>query len=175
MSYSGRSGKFANAGIVVPVDLSAQGLFAGVEFQEELEARAFEMGGRNFGAPAQSLAAFVADRLDRRPLPESTFPTGLVPARLSELFGREIAGALAASFVFFDRKIPGFVDRGLAVAPETRTSSPLRVLRDPGTLQAAGTEGLYPLGEGAGYAGGIVSSAADGVRLATLARLRRRG
>ena len=175
MSYSGRSGKFANAGIVVPVDLSAQGLFAGVEFQEELEARAFEMGGRNFGAPAQSLAAFVADRPDRRPLPESTFPTGLVPARLSELFGREIAGVLAASFVFFDRKIPGFVDRGLAVAPETRTSSPLRILRDPGTLQAVGTEGLYPLGEGAGYAGGIVSSAADGVRLATLARIRRRG
>ena len=175
MSYSGRSGEFANAGIVVPVDLTEEGLFAGLEFQEELERRAFEMGGRNFGAPAQSLAAFVADRVDRRPLPASTFPTGLVPARLSELFGREIAGALAASFVHFDRKIPGFVDRGLAVAPETRTSSPLRVLRDPGTLQAAGTEGLYPLGEGAGYAGGIVSSAADGVRLATLARLRRRG
>ena len=172
MSYSGRSGKFANAGIVVPVDLTAEGLFAGLEFQEELERRAFEMGGSDFGAPAQSVAAFVAGRADRGPLPESTWPTGLVPSRLSELFGPRLTEALASSLVSFDRAIPGFVDRGLAVGPETRTSSPLRVLRDPETLRAAGTEGLYPLGEGAGYSGGIVSSAADGVRLGVLAKRR---
>ena len=130
------------------------------------------MGGSDCGAPAQSVAAFVAGRADRGPLPESTWPTGLVPSRLSELFGPRLTEALASSLVSFDRAIPGFVDRGLAVGPETRTSSPLRVLRDPETLRAAGTEGLYPLGEGAGYSGGIVSSAADGVRLGVLAKRR---
>jgi uncharacterized FAD-dependent dehydrogenase len=174
MSYSRRSAKFANSGIVVPVDLREQGLFAGLEFQRELERRAFEFGGGNWGAPAQSLRAFLDDRYDVN-LPASSWPGTLKAVRHRELLGQRMWEDIAESLLDFDRKIPGFIREGLAVSPETRTSSPLRIPRDPLTLEAVGIGGLYPLGEGAGYAGGIVSSAADGVRLGCLAKLRRAG
>jgi uncharacterized FAD-dependent dehydrogenase len=79
---------------------------------------------------------------------------------------KTICKSLAEGFQNFDRKIPGFIDEGLIVAPETRTSSPIRITRNNDTLESVNTRGLYVLGEGAGYAGGIVTSAADGARLA---------
>lgn len=173
MSYSRRNSRWANSGIVVPVDLSGEGLWAGIDFQEQLERRAFELGGGSFGAPAQSIRSMIDDRLDRAPLQQSSWPNTLAPSRLSELFGEKLSQTLCRSFLDFDRKIPGFISSGLAVAPETRTSSPLRMSRHPQTLESIGVRGLYPLGEGAGYAGGIVSSAADGLRFASLARLRK--
>ena len=87
--------------------------------------------------------------------------------------GESLCESLAEGFTDFDRKIPGFIREGLIVAPETRTSSPLRILRNPETLESVSTQGLFVLGEGAGYAGGIITSAADGVRLANRARLQK--
>jgi hypothetical protein len=83
---------------------------------------------------------------------------------------KTICNSLAEGFQNFDRKIPGFIEQGLIVAPETRTSSPLRIPRNNETLESINTKGLFVLGEGAGYAGGIVTSAADGVRLAHFAK-----
>jgi len=77
-----------------------------------------------------------------------------------------VADALRDSFRDFERKIPGFIAKGLMIGPESRTSSPVRIPRDPDTLESVSTPGLYPLGEGAGYSGGIVSSGGDGMRFA---------
>lgn len=168
MSYSARDGEFANGAIVVPVKASAK-LFGGLELQRELEAKAFLMGGRTYSAPAQTVKAFLNTSLDKA-LPKTSYQCGLVPANLHELLPRDIAASLAEGFENFDRKIPGFIAEGLMVAPETRTSSPLRITRNPDTLEAVATRGLFVLGEGAGYAGGIVTSAADGVKFAFRAR-----
>jgi len=164
MSYSKRNAPFANSGLVVPVDLSSQGLWKGIELQQKLEKEAFLRGGENYGAPAQTIRAFLDNRRDAN-LPRSSFPRPLTEDNLHEWFPKEILQSLMHSLENFERKIPGFLD-GLLVAPETRTSSPVRIQRDPLTLESVNVKGLFPLGEGAGYAGGIVSSAGDGVRLA---------
>jgi uncharacterized FAD-dependent dehydrogenase len=167
MSYSGRSAPFANSGIVVPVDYSNHpDPLAGIHQQELLEREAFNRGGKNFGAPAQTIRSFLEDRLDKT-LPKSSWPGSLEPTKHSEWFASDILAALTPAFQDFERKIPGFIEQGLMVSPETRTSSPVRVLRDPLTYESVSLKGLYPLGEGAGFAGGIVSSAADGVRFSS--------
>lgn len=184
MSYSNRAGAFANSAVVVPVtpeDLREMGLtgpsagasplagaspMAGFEFIRSLEVKAFAMGGGEFTFPAQTIRAYMDGRLDDGPQPKTSFPKPLRWADFRELFPPKIALALRESFRSFDQKLPGFIDKGLIIGPESRTSSPLRVLRDPITLESISTRGLFPLGEGAGYSGGIVSSGADGVRMA---------
>lgn len=167
MSYSRRNGPFANSGIVVPVDFTdSEDMLEGMKQQHTLEARAFEMGGGDYGAPAQTIQSFLDGKVDRD-LPKSSFPRDLIPTDLHTLFDESLSKSLRNSLENFDRKIPGFIKNGLLVAPETRTSSPLRMLRDDRTLESINTSGIFPLGEGAGYSGGIVSSAADGVRLAS--------
>jgi uncharacterized FAD-dependent dehydrogenase len=172
MSYSKRNAPFANSGLIVPVDPAGlakkKDVLAGLDWQRDIEKRAFAMGGGNYGAPAQTIESFLEKRVDRE-LPKSSFPRDLYPVDLHELFPAEISLALENSLQDFDRKIKGYIAKGLLVAPETRTSSPVRVVRNPKTLESLNVRGLFPLGEGAGYAGGIVSSAADGVRLASLA------
>jgi uncharacterized FAD-dependent dehydrogenase len=116
--------------------------------------------------PAQTIAAYMEDRVDAIPLPRTSFPKPLKWANLRTLFPPKIADALRESFRNFDRKLPGFIEQGLIIGPESRTSSPVRILRDSATLESVSTPGLFPLGEGAGYSGGIVSSGADGFRLA---------
>ena len=170
MSYSRRNGPFANGAIAVPIAASEK-LFGGLDLQRKIEADAFSVGGKNYAAPAQTIKSFLAHKEDTR-LPKSTYPCGLVPSNLWDWMDKTICKSLAEGFLNFDRKIPGFIEEGLIVAPETRTSSPLRMSRNNDTLESTNTKGLFVLGEGAGYAGGIVTSAADGVRLAHYAKMR---
>ena len=168
MSYSRRNGPLANGAIVVPVEASEK-LFGGLEFQRKTERDAFEVGGKNYAAPAQTIKAFLAHHADKG-LPKSTYPCGLVASNMWDWLDKKICMSLEEGFKNFDRKIPGFIEEGLIVAPETRTSSPLRITRNNETLESINTQGLFVLGEGAGYSGGIVTSAADGVRLAVRAK-----
>lgn len=168
MSYSARNGAFANGAIVVPVKASAE-LFGGIELQRDLEARAFDFGGKTYSAPAQTIAAFLKNSTDKA-LPKTSYECGLAAVNLHDLLPSEIAASLAEGFENFERKIPGFIREGLIVAPETRTSSPVRITRNGDTLEAVNTRGLFVLGEGAGYAGGIVTSAADGTKFAFRAK-----
>lgn len=170
MSHSHRRGPYANGAIVVPVKAS-ETLFGGLEKQRSLEKAAFECGGKNYTAPAQSIKAFIENKTDSSPLASTTYPCGLLPSNLHEWFDKEIAESLAEGFLNFEKKIPGFINEGLIIAPETRTSSPLRIPRHPDTLESLNTRGLFLLGEGAGYSGGIVTSAADGMRFAYRAKL----
>ena len=177
MSYSRRNGAFANGAIAVPITAGAEGfdipssgsLFGGLDLQRKIESDAFNVGGKAYAAPAQTIKSFLAHREDKS-LPKSTYPCGLVQSNLWDWMDKTICQSLAEGFQNFDRKIPGFINEGLIVAPETRTSSPLRITRNNETLESVNTKGLFVLGEGAGYAGGIVTSAADGVRLAHFAR-----
>ena len=177
MSYSRRNGAFANGAIAVPITAGAEGfdipssgsLFGGLDLQRKIETDAYNVGGKNYAAPAQTIKNFLAHREDKN-LPKSTYPCGLVPSNLWDWMDKTICNSLAEGFQNFDRKIPGFIEQGLIVAPETRTSSPLRIPRNNETLESVNTQGLFVLGEGAGYAGGIVTSAADGVRLAHYAK-----
>ena len=169
MSYSRRNGWAANGAIVVPVEASDT-LFGGLEFQRKIERDAFDVGGKGYAAPAQTIKAFLAHRTDRE-LPKSTYPCGLAACNMWDWLDKKICKSLAEGFQNFDRKIPGFIEEGLIVAPETRTSSPLRITRNNDTLESVNTQGLFVLGEGAGYSGGIVTSAADGIRLAVRAKI----
>ena len=146
--------------------------WTGVEFQKRLERDACLAGGGGFRAPAQRAEDFLAGR-ESADLPDSSYSRGLAPCDLGALLPAFVVAELRTALQEFDRKIPGFVRNGLMIAPETRTSSPVRILRDPSTLAVQGIEGLHALGEGAGWSGGIVTSAADGLRLADRARSRR--
>lgn len=168
MSYSARNGEFANGAIVVPVKASAD-LFGGIEFQRKLEAKAFNLGGKTYSAPAQTIAAFLKNSTDKT-LTKTSYECGITAVNLHDLLPSEIAASLAEGFENFERKIPGFIREGLIVAPETRTSSPVRITRNGNTLESVNTRGLFVLGEGAGYAGGIVTSAADGTKFAFRAK-----
>lgn len=175
MSFKARGSRFANAGLVVPVGADLlrdwtlrngmpDDLWSGVRFQSALERAAFELGGGGFRAPAQRALDFLEGR-EGADLGPTSYARGLSSRDLGELLPDFITSQLRQALVDFDRKIPGFVREGLLIAPETRTSSPMRVPRDPTTLQVPGIEGLFALGEGAGWSGGIVTSAADGLRL----------
>ncbi|MDO4947064.1 MAG: FAD-dependent oxidoreductase [Fibrobacter sp.] len=177
MSYSHRNGPLANGAIAVPITPGAEGfdiktagtLFGGLDLQRKIEADAYAVGGKNYAAPAQTIKNFLAKRVDKN-LPKTTYPCGLVNSNMWDWMDKTICASLAEGFQNFDKKIPGFIEEGLIVAPETRTSSPLRITRNNETLESVNTKGLYVLGEGAGYSGGIVTSAADGIRLAHYAK-----
>lgn len=177
MSYSHRNGPLANGAIAVPITPGAEGfdiktagtLFGGLDLQRKIEADAYAVGGKNYAAPAQTIKNFLAKRVDKN-LPKTTYPCALVNSNMWDWMDKTICASLAEGFQNFDKKIPGFIEEGLIVAPETRTSSPLRITRNNETLESINTKGLYVLGEGAGYSGGIVTSAADGIRLAHYAK-----
>ena len=172
MSPSRRNSRFANSGIVVPVDdhdlrpFGYAGVLAGIAFQRSVEQRAFEMGGRSQAAPAQRLIDFLEGKMSDS-LPESSYQPGLQPARLTELFPEQITYRLKKAFNDFGRKMKGYMtNQAQLVAVESRTSSPVRIPRDPETLEHVRIRRLFPAGEGAGYAGGIASAAIDGERCA---------
>lgn len=168
MSPSNRGSRWANSGIVTEIreeDVLHYGIgpLAGTEYQASLERMAWKEGGMSQRAPAQRLTDFVEGKASAT-LPEASYFPGLTPSPIHEWLPEEITGRLKKGFTEFGKKMKGFLTReALVAAVESRTSSPVRVLRDPVTLTACGTEGLYPAGEGAGYAGGIVSSAVDGM------------
>ncbi|NPA36780.1 MAG: FAD-binding protein [Chlorobi bacterium] len=172
MSPSGRNTPYANSGIVVeikPEDFekySDKGPLAGLEYQKELERIAFVNGGTGFVAPAQRLADFVDGRLSFD-LPECSYVPGTISSPLHFWIPDEIGLRLRKAFEMFDRKMRGFVtNEAMVLGVESRTSSPVRIPRDRETFQHIQVEGLFPCGEGAGYAGGIASSAIDGERCA---------
>jgi uncharacterized FAD-dependent dehydrogenase len=168
MSNSRHSSPFANAALVVtlaPRELG-EGAWAGVAFQAALEAEAFAAGGGDYTAPAQQASDFLAGRESRRLGPNS-YRFGVRPGRLDRLLPKGVTDALRYALARFDRAIPGFAsEAGLLVGVESRSSGPLRLPRDPETRRARGFANLFPVGEGAGYAGGIMSAAIDGARSA---------
>jgi hypothetical protein len=174
MSNSMHSSPFANAAVVTtfgPAEYGP-GPFAGVEFQERMETSFFAAGGGDYTAPAQRADDFLAGRTSGA-LPPTSYSFGTVPARIDELLPGRARDAIAAALRRFDRQIPGFAGpEGVLVGLESRSSGPVRLPRDPETAAAEGFANLFPIGEGAGYAGGIMSAAIDGAR-AALAFLRR--
>jgi len=166
MSNSRHSSPYANAGLVVtlgPRDFGP-GTFAGVEFQEAMERRFFEAGGGDYTAPAQRASDFMAGQgTSDQSLGSSSYKFGLAPARIDELLPEGVRDSLRRALTHWDRSIPGFAGGdGLLVGVESRSSGPLRIPRSDETRRAAGFGNLYPVGEGAGYAGGIMSAAIDG-------------
>jgi len=167
MSPSRRNTPFANAGIVV--ELRKEDFADAREalaFQAELERTAFRYGGGGQVAPAQRMTDFIAGRLSRS-LPECSYIPGLFPSTLHEWLPEQVGGRLREGVKQFGQKMRGyFTEEAVLVGVESRTSSPVRVLRSPDTFESLSHKGLYPAGEGAGCAGGIVSSAVDGQRCA---------
>lgn len=169
MSPSNRGSRWSNSGMVVeilPEDIPGDDRLKMMRFQEEIEKRFFEESGRTQNAPAQRMADFVVGR-ESRDLPPTSFAPGIHPARVDRLLPCAVSERMRKAFRVFDSKYRGFLtNEAVLIGAETRTSSPVRVPRDKDTLQHITVEGLFPAGEGAGYAGGIVSAAIDGERCA---------
>jgi len=152
-------------------------VFRGQSFQRRVEEAAFVLGGGTYAAPAIRVTDFLKSRTARvepRELPRTTYGPAAVPRLLDGLYPAPYLDALAEGLLAFDRKMKGFVsDEALLIAPESRTSSPVRIDRDE-TCESS-LPGLFPAGEGAGFAGGIVSAALDGLRVARAVRARLTG
>lgn len=175
MSPSRRDSFFANSGIVVAVDekdfmnSANSGALAGMEFQAAIERRACEVAGGTQRAPAQRLVDFVEGRVSSS-LPTTSYQPGLVSTDLKEVLPSFIYQSLRTAFREFGKKMKGYYTNDAhVVGVESRTSSPVKVPRDSDTLEHLQVRGLFPCGEGAGYAGGIVSAAMDGERCAEAA------
>lgn len=175
MSASARAGRFANSGMVVEIhpgdfpEFSAEGALEMMALQESLERNMFLAAGGSIVAPAQRMLDFVNGKRSVT-LPASSYAPGLQSADFSKLLPPFIARRLSKGFVEFGRKAKGFLtNEAVMIGLESRTSSPVRIVRDPETLQSINVSALYPAGEGAGYAGGIVSAAVDGIRCARAA------
>lgn len=172
MSPSHRGSPYANSGIVVeirPEDFekySRHGVFSGLEFQKELEHDAWTNGGKTQSAPAQRLADFVSGKFSGS-LPKVSYFPGITSSPLHEWLPPAIGSRLREGFRYFGEIMKGYLtNEAVILGVESRTSSPLRIPRDPENMQHVKYRGLYPCGEGSGYAGGIVSSAVDGIRAA---------
>ncbi len=171
MSEHARDGENANSALVVSVDAAdfGNGVLDGIAFQRQLERTAFRLGGGDYRAPAQSVSSFLDGSSPdlSHPKTQPTFSCGVREADLHSAFPEQVNRMLEQGMRRFERKLPGFADADAIITGiETRTSSPVRMTRNPDSLQALGVDGLYPCGEGAGYAGGIVSAAVDGIRVA---------
>jgi uncharacterized FAD-dependent dehydrogenase len=169
MSLSTRASPFANSGLVVTIpvaDFGASDVLAGVRLQEVYERKAFALSGPEYRCPIQRAEDFLADRATTG-LPACSYPRGLVLASVAELAPPLVVDALKRGLPLLDRRWHGrFLRDATLVGPEARGSCPVRIRRDERTRQSPGIGGLYPVGEGAGYAGGIVSAAVDGLKSA---------
>ena len=171
-SPSKRNNPWANSGIVVEVKLSDlerlnyTGPLAGMHLQQDIEKKAYDLGGKNQFAPAQRATDFIYNKKSTT-LPDSSYSPGITPTNLRDLFPKFISECLMGALQHFNSKMPNFAGpNALLIAPETRTSSPVRIPRDKELLNHPEIKNLFPCGEGAGYAGGIVSAAIDGERCA---------
>lgn len=169
MSSSTRGGRWANSGMVVevlPEDVEGNDPLKMMRFQQKIEEDFFKESGQSQNAPAQRMVDFVSSRpsLD---LPPTSYAPGIHAARIDRLLPQQIARRLQKGFEEFGRKQRGFLtNEAVLIGDETRTSAPVRIPRNPETLNHIDAIGLFPCGEGAGYAGGIVSAAIDGERCA---------
>ena len=171
MSPASRGTQWSNSGMVVelrPEDVEGEGVLKMMEYQEQLERTTWQQGNRKQTAPAQRMADFVNNRLSFD-LPKSSYAPGLISSPLHFWLPPFIGKRLQEGFKAFGKKSHGFLtNEAVLIAVETRTSSPVRITRMPDTLQHIGVRGLFPCGEGAGYAGGIVSAGVDGERCAEM-------
>ncbi len=172
MSPSRRNSKFANSGIVVEIkvedfpEYEKYGVLAGLKFQQSLEQTAFLNGGNGLIAPAQRLHDFVNGKLSPA-LPETSYNPGILSSPLHFWLPEHISKRLRKGFKYFGKRMRGYLtNEAVVLGVETGTSSPVRIPRDKETLQHPQIKNLYPCGEGAGYSGGIISSAVDGERCA---------
>ncbi len=167
MSNNARCGKNANSALLVNVttsDFPSTDPLSGVDFQEEIEKKAFVLAGSDYKAPAQYVADFLGVEMHEKV--EPTYRPGVKFCDIKEVFPGFVTDTLKLAIKEFDRKLKGFADGGAVMsAPETRSSAPLRIVRDKESYMAD-IQGLYPAGEGAGYAGGIMSAAVDGIKVA---------
>lgn len=172
-SPSKRNNPYANSGIVTAVELKdfihfqkKQSPLSGMYFQQAVERKSFEYGGGKFVAPAQRMADFTQKKTSSS-LPNCSYLPGITPAPLNEVLPPFVYSSLQQAFIEFGKKMRGyFTNEAVLVATESRTSSPVRIPRDNETTQHPQIKMLFPCGEGAGYAGGIVSAAMDGERVA---------
>lgn len=171
-SPSKRNNEWANSGVVVeahPQDwekLGFTGNLGGVKFQRSIEEKAYQLGKTKQFAPAQRASDFIQNKISSD-LPHSSYQPGITSCNLNEVFPEFISKSLREALVQFEKKMPGYASRNaLLIAPETRTSSPVRIPRDTQSLHHPEIKNLFPCGEGAGYAGGIASAAIDGERVA---------
>lgn len=171
-SSSRRARATANSGIVVELreedfkPFKEHGPLAAIEFQKMIEKKAWEMGGKTQTAPAQRLTDFISGKISQS-LPKTSYAPGIRSVDLREVLPGYIYDALRNGFLKFEQSMKGYVtDEAIVHAPETRTSSPVRIPRDRTSMQHVRIKGLYPCGEGAGYAGGIISAAMDGEKCA---------
>ena len=165
MSYHARNARNSNSAIVVSVkreDLPSNPM-GGIQFQRKIEKRAFDLAG-GYGAPAMNIRDFLSGNNSKELNVLSSYKPYVKIGDYTSCLPGFVVDSLRAGFLEFDKKIRGFQD-GIMLGVETRTSSPVRIVRDDGG-QCEGISGLYPSGEGAGYAGGIVSAAVDGIRTA---------
>lgn len=168
MSYSKRQSPFSNSALVVTVPIAEYGTthpLSGITYQRAIENKAYRASG-GYTPPAMKVADFLAHRVGSQHVKASLAVTESVDFR--EILPATLLDPLRAGIVQFERSLPGFIEQGVMIAPETRTSSPVRMPRDLITGESLGDQGrrIFPCGEGAGYAGGIVSAAVDGVRCA---------
>ena len=168
MSNAARDGKFANAALITTIPA---GTFAvpgdAFDFLDRLEAKLAQAGGGGCVAPAQTARDFLNGKTGRLPS-ETSYCFGLAPARLDSIMPAPVTASLRRALVHFDKIMPGFLDRGVMIGGETHVSSPVRFDRDRATYKSS-VDGLYFCGEGAGFAGGIVSAAVDGLHTADAA------
>ena len=171
MSPASRGTQWSNSGMVVeirPEDITGEGVLKVMHYQEELEKMCWQQGNMKQTAPAQRMADFVNGKLSYD-LPKSSYAPGLISSPLHFWLPKIIVKRLQEGFKAFGRNAHGFLtNEAVMIAVETRTSSPVRILRDRDTLQHVRIQGLFPCGEGAGYAGGIVSAGVDGERCAEM-------
>ncbi len=178
MSQYSRHERNANSAIVVGIEpkdytlgkfaAKDDSVLAGIEFQRRLEEQAFNMGGESYDAPVQLVGDFLAGRkTGEHGSVIPSYKPGVTYCDLSEALPDYAIAAIREALPAFERKIKGFsMDEATLTAVETRTSSPIQITRDRETLQSLNTKGLYPAGEGAGYAGGILSAGIDGIKIA---------
>ncbi len=168
MSFAARRAYWANSAVIVEIPASRFGAtdpMAGFRWQDDIERRAYEVGGRTEAAPAQRVADLLAGR-GSTDVPRTSYPLGITPTDLREVLPQPVIDGMLAALMAFERRLAGFAGpEAVLIAPETRTTSPVRFLRDDEQASVS-LPGLYPIGEGAGFAGGIVSSALDGLRAA---------
>lgn len=169
MSYHARDGRNANSAIICTIDENIYGknLLDGIKFQREIEEKAFKLGGENFFAPVQKIKDFLENK-ETKEL-GSVVPTvrpGYTLSKLNNIYPEEITKSIQDAIINMDKKLHGFaLEEGILTGVEARSSSPVRLLRKE-NLQSTKINNLYPIGEGAGYSGGIVSSAIDGIKAA---------
>ena len=169
MSYSDRNGRFSNSALVVGIKENEFGdeLFSGMKFQEELERKTFELV-KNYGALYQSVPDFLEGKITEKEI-ETSYEMKKTPYDLNKLFPEVITRNMKMALNYWEKRYEGFVsERANLIAPETRTSAPVKITRNE-LGESVNIKGLYPIGEGAGYAGGIVSAAVDGLKIVDLA------